>query len=78
MTAANHERELPEDTIVDRIAVEVAAAGLRDVRLTPTERRYAAALIFLAHGSTNLVCARLRVSAPEAARLVAAAIQIAA
>lgn len=36
---------LPEDGEIDEIAVEVAAAGLRPVMLTPLERRAAAALI---------------------------------
>lgn len=38
-----HPSELPEDGIVDHIAVEVAVRGLRHVRLTPTEQDLATA-----------------------------------
>lgn len=47
---------LPEDGEIDEIAVEVAAAGLRPVMLTPLERRAAAALI-LANGHSIRVLA---------------------
>jgi hypothetical protein len=61
---------LEDDGIVDEVAVAVAAAGLRDVRLTETERRLAAARIMADHGHLGIVCRRLHVSASEAARLV--------
>ncbi|MGK5559192.1 hypothetical protein ACSNOI_47105, partial [Actinomadura kijaniata] len=44
---------LPDDGIVDYIAVEIAASGHRPVRLTRTERLLAAALILAAGGSFN-------------------------
>jgi hypothetical protein len=47
---------LPDDGIIDRIAVEIAARGERKVALTAPERRAAAELI-LAHGGTAQVIA---------------------
>jgi hypothetical protein len=61
---------LDEDGVVDRVAVAVAAAGLRDVRLTPAERQLAAAQIMATTGKLAIVCSRLHISAREAARLV--------
>lgn len=62
---------LPEDGIIDPIAVEIAAAGMRPVALTPSERLIAAAHI-LAHGGTpHVVSKRLHVSGATAHVLVA-------
>jgi hypothetical protein len=60
---------LPEDGIVDEVAVGIAARGERQVALTDRERLAAAALI-LARGGTRVDIARnLHVFGPEAARL---------
>jgi hypothetical protein len=53
---------LREDGVVDEIAVEVAAAGTRPVRLTPTERRLAAALILCRGGSVTDIANRLHIT----------------
>jgi hypothetical protein len=53
---------LPEDGIIDEVAVEITAAGTRRVRLTETERRHAAARILAAGGSITTIAARLHVS----------------
>jgi hypothetical protein len=64
---------LPEDGIVDTVAVEVAAAGTRRVRLTLRERRLAAALILARGGTANDISARLHVNGSVARTLAAAA-----
>lgn len=64
-------RVLPDDGIIDPIAVEIAARGIRRVALTPAERLVAAAVI-LAHGGTpNLVSKRLHVSGTTTLALAA-------
>jgi len=68
------ERVLPDDGIVDDIAVEIAASGARPVALTRTERLRAAALILARGGRPYVVSKRLRVSGATAlalARLLA-------
>ncbi|WP_026400695.1 hypothetical protein [Actinomadura rifamycini] len=60
---------LPEDGIVDEIAIEIAAAGTRPVALTSTERVLAAARILAAGGTRNDIAARLHVSGTTAATL---------
>lgn len=67
---------LPEDGIIDPVAVEVAARGTRRVRLTAAERRLAAALILARGGSANDIARRLCMSG-HAARALAAGIQAA-
>jgi hypothetical protein len=62
---------LPDDGIVDPIAVEIAARGTRPVQLTRAERRAAAALILTRGGSAFLVSVRLRMSMHAARRLAA-------
>jgi hypothetical protein len=58
---------IPEDGIVDELAVELAASGERCVRLTHKERRLATARI-LAHGGTpSLVYERLGLTSLSAA-----------
>ncbi len=66
MTARQASLTLPDDGIIDPIAVELAASGARLVALTPTERHAAAARI-LAEGVTPyLISKRLRVSGTTA------------
>ena len=52
---------LPDDGIIDPVAVEIAARGTRRVRLTARERRAAAALI-VARGGTRIRLLAHRVS----------------
>jgi DNA-binding NarL/FixJ family response regulator len=63
---------LPDDGIIDPVAVEVAAAGTRRVRLTVSERRLAAALILTRGGTVNDIAARLHVSGQTARRMAGA------
>jgi len=65
---------LPEDGIVDDLAVELAATGRRAVPLTPTERRLAAARILAAGGTPWRIAVRLHLSG-QAAHALAAAIR---
>ena len=60
---------LPDDGIIDQVAVEIAAAGTRRVRLTLPERRFAAALILARGGTANDISARLHVNGRVARRL---------
>jgi hypothetical protein len=60
---------LPDDGIIDPVAVEIAAAGTRRVRLTVPERRFAAALVLARGGSVNDIAARLHMSSTSARRL---------
>jgi hypothetical protein len=63
---------LPEDGIVDFVAVEIAAKGWRRVRLTKRERTLAAALIMV-HARENagdVIMKRLNVSRVTALKLV--------
>jgi hypothetical protein len=62
---------LPEDGIVDLVAVEIAAAGTRRVWLTLRERRLAAALIMARGGTANDISARLHVNGSVARALAA-------
>ena len=63
---------LPDDGIIDPVAVEIAAAGTRRVALTRPERRAAAALILARGGTAADLADRLHVSGNTAARLAAA------
>ena len=63
---------LPEDGIVDEVAVAIAAAGTRPVALTRTERWLAAARILAAGGTPFLICKRLHVSGRTALTMAAA------
>lgn len=63
---------LPEDGIIDPVAVEIAAAGTRRVRLTAAERRLAAALILARGGSAQHIARRLHMSGRSAQELAAA------
>lgn len=60
---------IPDDGIVDDVAIELAVRGRRPVALTRLERSVAAALILATGGSTGDLCQRLRVSKPTACRL---------
>jgi hypothetical protein len=64
---------LPDDGIIDPIAIELAASGIRPVALTPVERRLAAARILAAGGRPSQIARRLRMGR-HAAREIAAAI----
>ena len=64
---------LPDDGIVDEVAVEIAASGKRIVRLTCTERRAAAVRILAAGGNAYTIAKRLR-RQYASARVLAASI----
>ena len=68
---------LPDDGIIDPVAVEITAAGTRRVRLTAAERGAAAALILARGGTVSDIAARLHVST-QTARLLAATARAAA
>jgi len=63
---------LPEDGIVDEVAVTIAAAGTRPVALTRTERWLAAGRILAAGGTPYLISKRLHVSGRTALAMAAA------
>ena len=69
MTARPVTFTLPDDGIIDPLAVEIAAKGLRPVALTRAERRLAATVILALGGTLNLVCKRLHVSGTTALTL---------
>lgn len=62
---------LPEDGIVDQIAVEFMVKGTRRVPLTPGERLAAAALILAKGGTVNRVARRLHIGHRTARNLSA-------
>jgi hypothetical protein len=64
---------IPDDGIIDPIAVEIAANGRRPVRLTRLERRKAAIRILASGGTIYVVAKRLNMSYP-AAKVLAASI----
>ena len=57
---------IPDDGIIDPIAVEIAADGRRPVRLTRLERREAAIRILASGGTIYVVAKRLNISYPAA------------
>jgi len=61
---------IPEDGIIDDLAVQIAASGQRRVRLTKLERRMAAALIVARGGTAWDVCKRLFINYSTATALV--------
>ncbi len=67
---------LPEDGIIDPVAIEIAATGARPVQLTPAERRLAAARILARGGGASLIAKRLHVSGSTARRFVAAQFRV--
>jgi hypothetical protein len=68
---------LPDDEIIDLIAVEIAVKGTRAVRLTARERCIAAGMILARHGSDSVIAARLSLT-PRYARELAARLRAAA
>lgn len=60
---------LPDDGIIDPVAVEIAAAGTRPVALTRPERRAAAVLILARGGTVSDIAGRLHLNAGTARRL---------
>ena len=64
---------IPDDGIMDPIAVEIAANGQRPIRLTRLERREAAIRILASGGTIYVVAKRLNMSYP-AAKVLAASI----
>jgi hypothetical protein len=62
---------LPDDGIIDPIAVELAVSGTRPVALTPAERRIAAASILARGGTPYLISKRLHISGSAALVLAA-------
>ncbi len=62
---------LPDDGIIDPVAVEIAASGARRVALTRTERQLAAARILASGGTPYVISERLRVSGATALALAA-------
>jgi DNA-binding CsgD family transcriptional regulator len=63
---------LPEDGIVDELAIEIAAAGIRPVALTPTEQQIAAARILAAGGTPYRISRHLHISGRAAHALAEA------
>jgi hypothetical protein len=61
--------QLPDDGIVDWIAVILAASGTRPVALTQTERRIAAARIVASGGTLHDLSVRLQLPERAARRL---------
>lgn len=62
---------LPDDGIIDDIAIEIAACGTRPVALTPAERRLAAERILARGGTPYQIGRRLRMSYSAACALAA-------
>ena len=64
---------LPEDGIIDDIAVDLAATGARRVALTPGERLAAAARILATGGTPHTIARRLGCNSRTAHALAASA-----
>lgn len=60
---------LPDDGIIDQVAVEIAATGERRVKLTAPERRAAAELILARGGTVKVIAERLCMSEHAATAL---------
>lgn len=60
---------LPEDGVIDPVAIELAATGERSVALTESERRIAASLILATGGAPNLIAKRLHMAHTNARAL---------
>ena len=73
MTARRTRRRwaLTDDGIIDPIAVEIAAHGMRTVALTRAERQLAAARILARGGTPYIISKRLHVSGTTALLLAA-------
>ena len=68
---APYDLVLADDGIIDLIAVEIAAQGMRAVALTRAERQLAAARILARGGTPYLISERLHVSGTTALTLAA-------
>jgi hypothetical protein len=62
---------LTDDGIIDPLAVEIAARGIRPVALTHAERQLAAIRILARGGTPYLIATRLHVSGTTARTLAA-------
>jgi hypothetical protein len=62
---------LTDDGIIDPVAVEIAARGIRPVALTRAERQLAAIRILARGGTPHLIAQRLHVSGTTARALAA-------
>ena len=73
MTTPRAQRRLvlADDGIIDPIAVEIAARGMRPVALTAAERQLAAARILARGGTPYLISERLHISGSTALALAA-------
>ena len=73
MTAppARRHLALTDDGIIDPVAVEIAARGIRPVALTRAERQLAAIRILARGGTPYLIAKRLHVSGTTALTLAA-------
>jgi hypothetical protein len=73
VTAGHAQRRLvlADDGIIDPIAVEIAAHGMRTVALTRAERQLAAARILARGGTPYIISKRLHVSGTTALLLAA-------
>lgn len=60
---------IDDDGIIDPISIDLTATGNRRVRLTPTERRLAAAVILARGGTVHDVARRLHIGHDKARRL---------
>lgn len=71
MSRARPSQVLPDDGIIDLVAVQIAASGNRPVALTAVERQLAAAAILARGGTPDQVSKLLRVSGTTALALAA-------
>ena len=72
MTAPGRRRlALADDGIIDPVAVELAARGIRPVALTRAERQLAALRILACGGTPYIIATRLHVSGTTACTLAA-------
>jgi hypothetical protein len=71
MTARARPFTLPDDGIIDAIAIEIAVAGIRPVALTRTERLLAAGRILAGGGTPHQVARHLHLSGATALVLAA-------
>jgi hypothetical protein len=69
---------IPEDGIIDPVAVAIAASGQRRVRLTRAERRVAAARILATGGTTRTIAKHLHMQYAAACVLAASITETAA
>ena len=71
MNQARPTHVLPDDGIIDLVAVQIAASGIRPVALTRPERQLAAAAILARGGTPCQVSKLLHVSGTTALALAA-------